>query len=140
MSCGIGRRHGSDPTLLWLWHRLGGYSSDSTPSLGTSVCCQSGPRNGKKDKKKKKEICKLIKVIKVIRNVWGSRRLVFPVPISYFFNQLDFIWSCSGWGKSLLLFLCDFFSFLFLPWALHFELLFSGHNLVLILVFVQRPS
>ena len=22
VSCGIGRRHGSDPTLLWLWSRL----------------------------------------------------------------------------------------------------------------------
>ena len=22
MSCGIGHRRGSDPTLLWLWHRL----------------------------------------------------------------------------------------------------------------------
>ena len=21
MSCGVGRRRGSDPTLLWLWHR-----------------------------------------------------------------------------------------------------------------------
>ena len=21
MSCGIGRRHGPDPALLWLWHR-----------------------------------------------------------------------------------------------------------------------
>ena len=21
MSCGVGCRHGSDPTLLWLWHR-----------------------------------------------------------------------------------------------------------------------
>ena len=21
MSCGIGHRHGSDPALLWLWHR-----------------------------------------------------------------------------------------------------------------------
>ena len=21
MSCGVGRRHGSDPALLWLWHR-----------------------------------------------------------------------------------------------------------------------
>ena len=21
MSCGIGCRHGSDPALLWLWHR-----------------------------------------------------------------------------------------------------------------------
>ena len=22
MSCGVGRRHSSDPALLWLWHRL----------------------------------------------------------------------------------------------------------------------
>ena len=22
MSCGVGYRRGSDPTLLWLWHRL----------------------------------------------------------------------------------------------------------------------
>ena len=22
MSCGVGRRHSSDPELLWLWHRL----------------------------------------------------------------------------------------------------------------------
>ena len=22
MSCGVGRRHGSDLALLWLWHRL----------------------------------------------------------------------------------------------------------------------
>ena len=22
MSCGVGRRHGSDLVLLWLWHRL----------------------------------------------------------------------------------------------------------------------
>ena len=22
MSCGVGRRHGSDPALLWLWRRL----------------------------------------------------------------------------------------------------------------------
>ena len=23
MSCGVGHRRGSDPVLLWLWHRLG---------------------------------------------------------------------------------------------------------------------
>ena len=22
MSCGVGRRRGEDPSLLWLWHRL----------------------------------------------------------------------------------------------------------------------
>ena len=31
-----------------------GYSSDWTPSLGTSICRESGPRNGKRTKKKKK--------------------------------------------------------------------------------------
>ena len=34
---GAGRRHSSDPALLWLWCRLAGScSSHSTPSLGTS--------------------------------------------------------------------------------------------------------
>ena len=32
----------------------GSYSSNSTPSLGTSICRGSGPRKGKKTKKKKK--------------------------------------------------------------------------------------
>ena len=35
--------------------QAGGYSSDSTPNLGTSKCCRSSPRNGKKTKKKKKK-------------------------------------------------------------------------------------
>ena len=42
---------GSHVAVALLWS--GGYSSDSTPSLGTSMCCGIGPRNGKKDKKKK---------------------------------------------------------------------------------------
>ena len=33
----------------------GGYSSDLTPSLGTSICWGSSRRNGKKTKKEKKE-------------------------------------------------------------------------------------
>ena len=36
-------------------YEVGGYSSDSTPSLGTSICRKSGPRNGRKTKKKKKK-------------------------------------------------------------------------------------
>ena len=32
--------------------KAGGYSSDWIPSLGTSICCESGPRNGKKTKNK----------------------------------------------------------------------------------------
>ena len=55
MSCGVGRRCSLDPALLWLWPRFGGYSSDWIPSLGTSTCRGSGPRNGKKTEKKKKK-------------------------------------------------------------------------------------
>ena len=36
MSCGIGRRLGSDPTAVVQTRSC---SSDSTPSLGTSLCC-----------------------------------------------------------------------------------------------------
>ena len=46
-----------------MWHasrvavavaQAGGYTSDSTPSLGTSICRRSGPGKDKKTKKKKK--------------------------------------------------------------------------------------
>ena len=58
-----------DPRCRELWCRLqtrlgsrgavalveaGGYSSDSTPSLGTSICCRSGPRNSNNNNKKTK--------------------------------------------------------------------------------------
>ena len=51
MSCGVGCRHGWDAMLLWLWHRLGSYSSDWTPGLGTSICHGCSPRKGKKQNK-----------------------------------------------------------------------------------------
>ena len=47
VSCGVGRRRGSDPALLWLWCRPGSYSSDCTPSLGTSICLGCGPKKQK---------------------------------------------------------------------------------------------
>ena len=51
MSCGVGRRHSSAPVLLWLWCRLAADSSNSTPSLGTSICRGGGPKETKKKKK-----------------------------------------------------------------------------------------
>ena len=48
MSCGIGHRHGLDLALLCCG--IGGNSSDSTPSLGTSICLRCGPKKVK-DKK-----------------------------------------------------------------------------------------
>ena len=52
MSCGVGCRQGSDPCVAVALAQAGGYSSNLTPSLGTSICRQSSPRNGKKKKKK----------------------------------------------------------------------------------------
>ena len=37
VSCGIGCRRGSDPTLLWLWCRMA-TEALIQPSLGTSIC------------------------------------------------------------------------------------------------------
>ena len=50
MKCGIACRFGSDLALLRLW-----CNSDSTTSLGTSICHQCGPKKPKKKKKKKKK-------------------------------------------------------------------------------------
>ena len=47
VSCGVGRRPGSDPALLWLWRRLAATAPIQSPSLGTSVCCRCGPKKKK---------------------------------------------------------------------------------------------
>ena len=46
--------------------QAGGYNSDLTPSLGTSMCHGSSPRKGKKTKKKK-NVC-YISVLGIITN------------------------------------------------------------------------
>ena len=50
--CRLQMRLGSHVTVVLVW--ASGYSSDSTPSLGTSICRGSGPRKGKKTKNKNK--------------------------------------------------------------------------------------
>ena len=48
VSCGVGRRRGSDPVLLWLWCSCScSCSSYWAPSLGTSLCCGCGPKKKK---------------------------------------------------------------------------------------------
>ena len=41
-----------DLALLWLWHRCS-YSSDSIPSLATSICHEFGPKKTNKQTKNK---------------------------------------------------------------------------------------
>ena len=43
LACWVG-----DPVLLWLWCRPAAGSSDSSPSLGTSMCSGCGPKKKKK--------------------------------------------------------------------------------------------
>ena len=56
VTCGVGRRRGSDVALLW--RRLAAIdSSDSTSSLGPSICLRCSPKmtKDKRPKKKKKK-------------------------------------------------------------------------------------
>ena len=67
--------------IVDLIHR--GYSSDSTPSLGTSTCHKKGPINSKKTKKKKIGHLNGIKM----SSQQFCLRCVLPVPVC---------WSPSG--------------------------------------------
>ena len=54
MSCGVDCRHGSDLAWLCLWCRARSCSSDWTPSLGTSICWEYGPKKNKNKQKKER--------------------------------------------------------------------------------------
>ena len=59
MSCGVGRRHGLDPTLLWLWRRPAATALIRPlawePPHATEAALEKAKRQRKK-KKVKKEI------------------------------------------------------------------------------------
>ena len=57
MSCGVGHRRGSDPTLLWLWGRPIATALTGPLPWESPYAAGSGPRKGKKTKKKKKSRC-----------------------------------------------------------------------------------
>ena len=56
MSCGVGRRHGSDPLLLWLWCRLVATAPIGPlawePPYATGAALEKAKRQKKKKKKK----------------------------------------------------------------------------------------
>ena len=52
MSCGVGRRHGSDVVSLWLWHRLA--AAASIQPLAWELPCAAGVALRSKKKKHKK--------------------------------------------------------------------------------------
>ena len=54
MSCGVGRRHGSDPVLLWLWHRLAATASIA-PLVWEPPCVMGAALKRQKTKKKEND-------------------------------------------------------------------------------------
>jgi len=57
VSCGVGRRRGSDPTLLWLWRKLAATAPIQPLAREPPYAAGAAQEMAKKkDKKKKKEI------------------------------------------------------------------------------------
>ena len=54
MSCGVGRRHGTDPELLWLWHRLAAEVLIQPLAWELPYAAGAALKSKKKKKKKKK--------------------------------------------------------------------------------------
>ena len=54
MSCGVGHRHGSDPGLLWLWHRLAASAPIRPLAWETPYAMGVAQEMAKTQKKKKK--------------------------------------------------------------------------------------
>ena len=52
VSCGVGRRCGSDPMLLWLWHRLAAVVPIGPLAWETPYAVGAALEKGKKTKKK----------------------------------------------------------------------------------------
>ena len=50
MICGVGRRGGSDPALLWLWRRLAATAPIRPLAWEPPYATGSGPKKGKKTK------------------------------------------------------------------------------------------
>ena len=72
MSCGVGHRCGSDPTLLWLWRRLAA-TAPIPPLAWEPPMPWEQPKKWQKRQKKKKEADHL--------NRWITRQELEGVPI-----------------------------------------------------------
>ena len=59
MSCGVGRRRGLDPEMLWLWRRLAATAS-IRPLAQESPYATGAALKDKKKKKKKEWACDLL--------------------------------------------------------------------------------
>ena len=83
MSCGVGRRPGSDLALLWC--RLAATALIRPLAWGPPYAAGSGPRKGKKTKKKKKKEIEIRVIPHTIKlsGFYCNHRIVQPVTISF---------------------------------------------------------
>ena len=73
MSCGVGRRCGSDPTLLWLWHRPAATDLIRPLAWEPPYATNAALEKTKKKKKKKAEI----------RNIWVNIKYFLLISFKY---------------------------------------------------------
>ena len=64
MSCGVGRRHGLDPALLWLWHRPAATALIRPLAWEPPYAAGAALEKAKKTKKKKKDTHKKFEIEK----------------------------------------------------------------------------
>ena len=60
MSCGVGCRCGSDPTLLWLWHRPVAIAPTGPLAGESPYAARAAQEIAKRQKKKKKRLLNII--------------------------------------------------------------------------------
>uniref|UniRef100_A0A8D1GLH7 Uncharacterized protein n=1 Tax=Sus scrofa TaxID=9823 RepID=A0A8D1GLH7_PIG len=60
VSCGVGRRRGSDPALLWLWCRPVATAPIGPLAWEPPYAAKAAQENSKKTKKKKKSLASLV--------------------------------------------------------------------------------
>ena len=63
MSCGVGRRHGSDPALLWLWRRPVATAPIQPLACEPPYAAGAAQEKAKRQKKKKKNTEKQLKIL-----------------------------------------------------------------------------
>ena len=65
VSCGVGRRHGSVPVLLWLWHRPAATALIQSLAWKPPRAEVAAPEKDKKKKKEKKKKRKKMNLMKL---------------------------------------------------------------------------
>ena len=76
MSCGVGRGCGSDPTLLWLWHRPAATAPIQPLAWEHPYATGAALKGQKKKRKEKKERIMLLHVVKYYADAKVKREAI----------------------------------------------------------------